>query len=171
MTRSAPILWLQWTAGLLAACCGGTLCGAGGAAVADQPPVDGSTPVEVTIVGGPELNPNAQDRPSPVVVRIFDLAETKTFDGADYDTLFEHPNDALKHDVLAKDEFMLRPGDIQERNRSLPPAVRALGVAAAFRDLEHATWRMTIEVKPGRRNFLLIDLDRNTVRLVTVDAG
>jgi type VI secretion system protein VasD len=104
-------------------------------------------------------------------VRIFDLAETKTFEAADYDVLFEHPSDALKHDVLATEELMLRPGDILQRNRSLPPAVRALGVAAAFRDLEHATWRLTIAVKRGQRNFLLIDLDRNTVRLVTVDAG
>jgi type VI secretion system protein VasD len=167
---AAPNIWLRWTAGLLA-CAGGTLWCAGGVAFAEELPLDGSTPVEVTIVGGMELNPNAQDRPSPVVVRIFDLAETKNFEAADYDALFEHPSDALKHDVLAKEELMLRPGDIRQRNRSLPPAVRALGVAAAFRDLEHATWRLTIAVKRGQRNFLLIDLDRNTVRLVTVDAG
>jgi type VI secretion system protein VasD len=167
---AASLIRLRWTAGLLACCAGAVWC-AGGGAYAEQPAPDGSTPVEVTIVGGPELNPNAQDRPSPVVVRIFDLAETKTFEAADYDALFEHPNDALKHDVLAKEEFMLRPGDIQQRNRSLPPAVRALGVAAAFRDLEHATWRLTIAVKRGQRNFLLIDLQQNTVRLVTVDAG
>ena len=170
MSRPVRMFLARWTAGSLAYL-GGILWCAGGLALAEQVAADGPTPVEVTIVGGPELNPNAQDRPSPVVLRIFDLAETKTFEAADYDALFEHPSDALKREVLAKDEFMLRPGDIEQRNRSLPAAVRALGVAAAFRDLEHATWRLTVPVKRGQRNFLLIDLDRSTIRLVTVDAG
>jgi type VI secretion system protein VasD len=124
------------------------------------------TPLELTIVGGPELNPNAEGRASPVVVRIFDLAAATAFESADLQTLFEHPDAALRHDLIAQEEFILRPGEIQQHNRSLQPQVQALGVAAAFRDLEHAVWRLTVLVKTGRRNLLLIDVDRNTVRLV-----
>ncbi|HZO20860.1 MAG TPA: type VI secretion system lipoprotein TssJ [Steroidobacteraceae bacterium] len=130
-----------------------------------------ATTLELTIVGGPALNPNTEGRPSPVVVRVFDLAASRNFEGADYQALFEQPNDLLKQDVVAQEELLLRPGDIQERSRTLSPQVHALGIAAAFRDLDRAVWRLTVPLKPGRRNFLLIDLDKNTVRLDTGDSG
>jgi len=141
-------------------------------AVADPPSAPAtSTTLELTVVGGPALNPNTEGRPSPVVVRIFDLAASRNFDAADYQALFEQPNGLLKQDVVAQEELLLRPGEIQERSRSLSPQVHALGIAAAFRDLDHAVWRLAIPLRPGQRNFLLIDLDKNTVRLDTGDSG
>lgn len=125
--------------------------------------------LELTVVGGPELNPNAQGRPSPVVVRIFDLATTPAFEAADFATLFEHV-ETLKGTVLAIDELVLHPGDIQERNRELKPTVRALGVAAAFRGLDGTVWRVTVPLRPGSRNFLLVHLDHNRIRIQTQDS-
>ncbi len=130
-----------------------------------------ATTLELTIVGGPALNPNTEGRPSPVVVRIFDLAAVASFGSSDYSGLFEHPAEALKQDLLTQEELVLRPGDIQERSRSLLPQVRALGIAAAFRDLDRATWRLVVPVQPGRHNFLLIDVDKDTVRLDTSGSG
>ena len=127
------------------------------------------TRLELTLVGGPTLNPNTQGHASPVIVRIFDLASTVAFEKADYAGLFEHPGESLQHDILAQEEVVLRPGDTQEHNRALPPAVEALGVAAAFRDLEHAAWRLTVPIKPGKRNFILIDLDQSRIRLDPVE--
>lgn len=141
------------------------------ATLADSPGASVATTLELTVVGGPTLNPNSEGRPSPVVVRIFDLAATGAFQSADYAGLFEQPGDALKREVLAQEELVLRPGDIQERSRTLAPQVQALGIAAGFRDLGHAVWRLTVPLKAGRRNFLLIDLDRDTVRLDTSDPG
>jgi len=143
---------------------------AGELAVAGLPAV-GTTPLELTVVGGPALNPNAQGRASPVVVRIFDLASARTFESADFETLFEHADRALKQDLVAQEEFVLRPGEIQQRDRTLAPQVQALGVAAAFRDVGHAVWHLIVPVIRGRRNFLLIDLDQNTIRLMPVDPG
>ena len=137
-------------------------------AVAQPAPAGGVTTVELTVVGGPALNPNAQGRPSPVVVRIFDLAATGAFEAAKFETLFEH-SDSLKRDLLAQEEFVLRPGDIQERNRDLKANVYALGVAAAFRDMDHAVWQLTVPLKPGIRNFLLVHVDQNRIRLETID--
>ncbi|MBS0422444.1 MAG: type VI secretion system lipoprotein TssJ [Proteobacteria bacterium] len=129
-----------------------------------------NTTVELTIVGGPGVNPNSQGRASPVVVRIFDLTSTAAFDGADYQNLFEHPGDALKHDIASQEELVVRAGEINQRNHSLPPAVVAIGIAAAFRNLEQATWRVSIPVKVGRLNFLLIDLDQDKIRVEALDS-
>jgi type VI secretion system protein VasD len=170
MIRPAPLDWGRGSAGALAVLLG-VLWALGRFTLAEPVPSEGPTPVELTVVGGPELNPNAQGRASPVVVRIFDLSAAKTFESADFEALFERPGDELKHDLIAQEEFVLRPGDIQQRNRSLQPQVRALGVAAGFRALEHAVWHLTVPVKPGQRNFLLIDLDRDRIRVETVDPG
>ena len=137
-------------------------------AMAQPAPEGGATTVELTLVGGPELNPNSQGRPSPVVVRIFDLIAPNAFEAADFATLFEHP-ESLKRDLLAQEELVLRPGDVQERNRDLKANVRNLGVAVAFRDMDRAVWRLTVPVKPGRRNFLLLHLDQNKIRLETIE--
>jgi type VI secretion system protein VasD len=130
-----------------------------------------TTRLELTIVGGPGMNPNAQGRASPVVVRIFDLKAVRSFEAADYAALFERPGEALKDDLVAEEEFVLRPGEIQHRDRALGPQVRALGVAAAFRDLQGATWHLTVPVTPGKPNLLLIDLDADKIRVPTVDPG
>ena len=133
--------------------------------------VNMATPLELTIVGGPAVNPNAQGRASPVLVRIFELREGKAFEEADYSALFERPAEALKADLVAQEEFVLRPGEIQHRDRSLSPQVQALGVAAAFRELDAAIWHLVVPVTPGRRNLLLIDLDADKIRLAAADPG
>lgn len=133
-------------------------------ALADAP-VTG-TAVELTLVGGPALNPNVEGQPAPVEVRIFQLAAPRAFEAADFATLFRPPQSAPQAEVLAQDDFMLRPGQIHEHHQSLGAAVQALGVAAAFRDLEHAVWHVTVPLKPNRLNLVLIDLDRNTIRVM-----
>ena len=130
----------------------------------------GVTALELTVVGGPALNPNAEGNPRPVIVRIYDLGAAATFESADYQALFEGPSAAVKRDVIAMEEIVLRPGAIQERNRDLAAGVRVLGVAAAFRDMGAAVWHLTVPVKPGQRNFVLIHLDRNRIRVETPDS-
>jgi hypothetical protein len=35
--------------------------------------------------------------------------------------------------------------------------------------MDRAVWRLTVPLKPGRRNFLLLHLDRNKIRLEAID--
>ena len=128
------------------------------------------TTLELTIVGGAGLNPNAQGRASPVEVRIFDLSATQAFQAAPFDALLDHAGESLKKDISAQEELVLRPGAIEERSRSLSATTVAIGIAAGFRELEHGTWHLAVALKPGRHNFVLIDLDRNEIRVETLDS-
>lgn len=130
-----------------------------------------SVPVELTIVGGTQLNPNAQGRASPVVVRVFELTSASAFDAADFAAIFDHPSDALSRQIVKQEEMILRPGDIQKHDRELSSQVALLGIAAAFRDIDHAIWHVTVSVEPGRRNILLVDLDHDAIRLVPVESS
>jgi len=106
-------------------------------AVADGP-VAAGTAVELTLVGGPALDPNAQGRPSPVEVRIFQLSAPREFEAAHFDSLFRPPQSTTRANALAQDDFMLRPGEIHEHKRNVGSGVQALGVVAAFHDLDQA---------------------------------
>lgn len=141
-------------------------CMAGAVAYAETPTA-ATTPLELTITGGASLNPNASGRPSPVVVRIFQLTAAKTFDAADYLALFERPAESLKKELLVVDEFVLRPGEAREYNRPLTPDVKVLAVAAAFRDIANASWHLAVPVKAGRRNAFVIHLDQTNIQIDT----
>src|SRR5271170_1161685 len=83
MSSPLRLIWLRSAAKALAVLLGVLLIGRPLALAQSTPPA-GSTPVELTVVGGTELNPNAQGRASPVVVRIFELAGTAAFEAGDF---------------------------------------------------------------------------------------
>ena len=127
------------------------------------PPPPPPTKIELTIIGGATLNPTQARRPSPVVVRIFDLKSAAGFEAADYNGLFDKDREALGADLVAREEFVLKPGEARRIDRPLAPETQVIGIAAAFRDLERSTWRATIAVKPNTPNRTVASLDGVTI--------
>jgi type VI secretion system protein VasD len=121
--------------------------------------------IEATLVGGVALNPNLEGHASPVVVRLFELKQTGSFQAASFAALFERSQETLGPDLLAQQEFILRPGEIRHYDRSGTPTAAALGLAAAFRAPEKDGWRMVVPLAPGAHNLLLIDFDNNQIRV------
>jgi type VI secretion system protein VasD len=121
------------------------------------------TSVEMTLAAGNQLNPNAQRRPSPVVVRVFDLKTPAGFDAATYEGLFERDRETLAADLVARDEFTLNAGEGKRIERKLAPETKVIAVAVAFRELERAAWRTTVAVKPNTKNRINVALDGVTV--------
>jgi len=121
------------------------------------------TSVEMILAAGNQLNPNAQRRPSPVVVRVFDLKTPAGFDAATYEGLFERDRETLAADLVARDEFTLNAGEGKRIERKLAPETKVIAVAVAFRELERASWRTTVAVKPNAKNRINVALDGVTV--------
>lgn len=119
--------------------------------------------LELTLAAGGQLNPNAQRRPSPVVVRVFELKTPASFEAANFDGLFERDRETLAAELVSRDEFVLEPGKSQKIDRPLKPESKVIGVAVAFRELERATWRTTVALKPNTRNRINVALDGVTV--------
>jgi type VI secretion system protein VasD len=115
------------------------------AACSSRPPlVRGS----ITVDG--RVNPDVNGRPSPVVVRVYELKSLAAFNDADFFALFEKEAETLGGDLVGREEFQLDPGERRPYQRQLQPDTRFIGVAAAFRDLERARWRQASPV-PARR--------------------
>jgi len=96
------------------------------------------------------VNPDIHGRPSPVVVRIYELKSLTAFNGADFFSLYEKEKETLGAELLARQEYFLRPGDKLEFKRKLQDDTRYVAVVAAFRDLEHSQWRSSVAVNPSR---------------------
>ena len=103
-----------------------------------------------TVQATAQVNPSASKRPSPILVRIYELKSAATFDAADFMSLYQRDQGELGGDLLAKEEFVLNPGETRTFAKTLAPNTRFLGVVAAYRDLEHAKWRSVAAVQPNQ---------------------
>ena len=113
------------------------------------------------------VNPDSRGRPSPVVVRLYELKSLAAFNGADFFSIYERDKETLGSELLAREEFLFRPGEKRQLERKLQPETTYVGVIAAFRDLEHAQWRGTMAVVPGQVVPVLIKLEGSKISIET----
>ena len=126
----------------------------GGCASAPTPPPP-ATPVvldpvtlQVTLIASDDVNPDLRGRASPLAVRIVELRSRSAFDAADFFSLYEREQQTLGTELLAKEQYILRPGDTQGYTRKAQSEARFLGVVAAYRDLEGSNWRAAMGIAP-----------------------
>ena len=141
------------------------LGGCGKPAVIEPPPPPAVLAVAAS--ASATVNPDAEGRPSPVMVRVYQLQDAAAFRKATLGELWGSEAAVLGPALLAQREFSLRPGDTARTTIELPPSVRHLGVAAAFRDFRGGTWRAIVDVPqpaaPGSTQALQVALDGNSV--------
>ena len=109
------------------------------------------------------VNPDTHKRASPIVIRIYELKSSASFDAADFLSLYERDQATLQAEMGAREEFTLHPGESQPWEKTVGPDVRFIGVIAAFRDIEHARWKALIPVKANARNAVTIRADEIVV--------
>jgi type VI secretion system protein VasD len=111
-----------------------------------------STKARMTVIAQSDVNPDATGRPSPVVVRVYQLQQDAKFANADFFALFDDEQQALGGDLLARDEITLAPGERKEVQVEVKGEAKFLGAVAAFRDIRNSPWRVVQpEKRPARR--------------------
>lgn len=137
--------------------------------------------LELSIGAGSAVNPDDKGRASPVLVRVYELKNETTFEGADYFSLDKNDKTVLMQDLLVRDEFVLRPGDSRDIERKLNPETTALGFLIGYRDLGKATWRSVYKlppapevawyraVVPSRKVKLQVSLDQQSITVSKPD--
>jgi type VI secretion system protein VasD len=104
--------------------------------------------LQVTLIASDDVNPDVRGRASPLSVRIVELRSRSAFDAADFFSLYEREQQTLGTELLAKEQYILRPGDTQGYTRKAQAETRFLGVVAAYRDLEGSNWRAAMGIAP-----------------------
>jgi type VI secretion system protein VasD len=110
------------------------------------------------------VNPDGSGRPSPVVVRIYELKSAAPFETADFLSLHEKDQSILGAEIVVRDEFVLMPGAARNIKREAGES-KFIAVMAAFRDLERARWRAVSPLVLGADNSFVVRLDASTVQL------
>ncbi|MDQ6685203.1 MAG: type VI secretion system lipoprotein TssJ [Pseudomonadota bacterium] len=106
--------------------------------------------VSGTIQASAQANPSSSRRPSPLLIRVYELKSVAVFNAADFMSLYQRDQAELASDFIGKEEFVLNPGETKPYAKTLAPETRFLGVVAAYRDVEHAKWRSSVAIKPGQ---------------------
>jgi type VI secretion system protein VasD len=102
----------------------------------------------IQIAATADINPDAQGRASPVVVRIYQLRTDAEFTGAQFFQLYDHEMEALGASLISRDEYLLTPSAQMLKELPASPDVHFFGVLAAYRD-SSAQWRAVVAVPPN----------------------
>ena len=101
------------------------------------PPV----PANAQLSAAPDVNPDSSGRPSPVVVRMFQLRNDGELAAADFFSVWEKEKATLAQSFISREEYVLSPGEKKEFDLPLNPETHVIGVVVAYRDIRSARWR------------------------------
>ncbi|MFT6895918.1 MAG: type VI secretion system protein VasD [Paraglaciecola sp.] len=123
------------------------------------------TNADITLRAEANINPDIDGRPSPVLVRIYELKSATAFNNADFFALYDRDVAELAADFVKRDDLELKPLQVIELSRELAPETRYLGIIAAFRSINDAKWKQVIEIEPDSNSTLLIELSENDIKV------
>lgn len=139
------------------------------------------TTLEIDITAASDVNRDEKERAAPVLVRLYELRSSASFEAADYFSLQSGDRAVLADDLLMREEFVLRPGEHRRIRRKSHPDIGAIAVMAGYRDLARSDWRAVQPVTPAPEAAwyrapipanhlkLVIQLQRQGIQVIHVD--
>ncbi|SAK83006.1 putative lipoprotein [Caballeronia calidae] len=110
-----------------------------------------AVPYAITVDVAPDVNPDAYRKPSPIVLKVFQLRALSSFESSDFFSLQDKPENVLGADLLGTDRIILRPGDTRTLHYRGNVEAGALGIVAEYRVLEKNRWRLTVPLPRARQ--------------------
>jgi type VI secretion system protein VasD len=123
------------------------------------------TIVQLTIKGGSSLNPDTDNRASPIILRAYQLGATDGFEKADFFQLYDKDAATLGTDMVDRQEITLAPGDTKTVTMELKPQAKFIGIIAAFRSIDRATWRVDAPAPPNKTTNVTVTVDALAMKL------
>ena len=123
------------------------------------------TRVSLNLTAGPDVNPDPSGRASPLTVRLYVLKSPSAFTSADFFSLYDKDSATLGADLVQREETLLRPGEKKKFDFSLQPDAKAIGVIAAYRNLERAHWRELQMLNIGKHSSLNLLFGARQIRI------
>lgn len=125
--------------------------------------------IDLAVASYSNVNPDHSGRPSPVIVKVYEMRSDLAFKQSDFIPLFMTPVQVLGADLLAVDELVLIPGEARRITYEPAEQTRFLGILAGFRQMERAEWKAVTPIDSGAENTAAIELNDATLSLVTAD--
>ncbi|WP_247893300.1 type VI secretion system lipoprotein TssJ [Azospirillum endophyticum] len=135
------------------------------------PPAPPPTTIQMTVVGAAALNPDPNERPSPVMLRLYQLGPSDAFANADFFQVIDQDKATLGPTLLDRQELAVPPDSRQTVTIQPKPDVKTLAVAAAFRAYEKAGWRAMLPIEPNKANTFVLTAKDSSITLARQDSA
>lgn len=106
------------------------------------PPQEKKTGFTYAISTTNSINPDINNHPSSVVVRIYQLNSPLNFENALYEDLFNAKQNTLGAELIAVNEYLVDPGMSQSFDVEIAATAKFIGVAVGYRSVDMVTWRV-----------------------------
>jgi type VI secretion system protein VasD len=123
---------------------------------------DAKIKAPMTIAASEDANPDSSGRPSPIVVRVYQLKTDAAFTAAEFFPLFDDEQRVLGAELISRDEFVLAPAETRTLDVAFSGEARYVGAVAAFRDIRNAQWRVLV---PAPRKGLTVAVEKARILL------
>ena len=136
--------------------------------VAMKPPPGAK--LEITVAASPLINPDLDGRPSPVVLRLYQLGSAEAFKQADFAHLYESDEKTLGKSLLGRFDTIMTPGGIQVFDiKKVDPQTTFIGAVAGFRNFDAAKWRALYAMQGKDDTNLRCNISRLSVEIKESD--
>lgn len=106
--------------------------------------------VLVRAIASEDINPDINQRPSPVEVHIYFLRNSALFLEQDYYSLIERPEQILRQDLVSSESMFISPGRTEHKMLKVDGEYEYIGLVVSFRDLDGSQWRaLAVRPVPG----------------------
>ncbi len=125
-----------------------------------------AVPLKVHLTATKQLNPNRNHKSLPVLVKLFELRDTTSFQQASFYELWKQSNVVLGNSLVSTEEVVVSPNSSKAMRLKREPEAKYLGVVAVFRNPHLGVWRSTVRLPNqavGLLRPLSIRLIRNTI--------
>lgn len=123
------------------------------------------TKADIVVQASDNVNPDINGRPSPILIRIYQLKSSVAFNNADFFALYDRDVAELGADFVARDDLDLKPGDIKALERTFTDDTKYLGIIAAYRNIDNAVWKKTIAIEPDSNSEMVIMVNDNGIQI------
>lgn len=111
-----------------------------------------------------DVNQDILGQAAPIALTFYQLTDQKHFSQADFSDLKTNVTKTLADTLLNQKTVVIPAGVSEKIALTLQPGCEVLGVIAAYRDLQHKTWRTTISCG-ALRSGLKIQVDSHQLLL------
>lgn len=127
------------------------------------------TDLKLTLQVSSDINPDDNNRPSPVFVRFYQLKSTTAFDKADFIDIYERDKEIFGGDIVNKQTLKpLAPGETRTERLVLEPGTRAIAIYAEFSQYAGSTYKVTFPITENNviRNAETVLISGRTLSLI-----
>ncbi len=121
--------------------------------------------LNINFIASSQINPDINNRPSPLVVTIYQLKVLASIQNADFFSLYDNPTKTLGSDLVFQDQIEIKPSQTLNINQTQLLETKYIGLVAAFRDITNSDYQIFIPIKNIKKNTLTIVLDPASIQI------